>query len=253
MFGGPLMGPGVGLGMAPMGPMGIGPLGGLMIMMQMMQMMQLLMMMMGQQQGGCGCGGGYPNAGMGMGDMLGLGMGGPPVGGMPFWGSPPGAVPPSFGGYNPGAGGPPPNFGPQQADPSAQIPSFGPNPSKAQINQMIEAACRKYGVPPEIAKAVAYQESGWNPRARSFDGGHGKGIMQIDDRSHQFARGPQVWDPAANIDYGVRLLATNYRRSGGNWRDAVRRYNGSGPMAQRYADRVMSLSQQRPWQRFGVA
>jgi soluble lytic murein transglycosylase-like protein len=145
-----------------------------------------------------------------------------------------------------------PQFGPTQANPSAQIPNYGPNPNKAQINSMIEAACQKYGVTFEVAKAVAYKESGWNPRASSFDGGHGKGIMQIDDRSHAFARTNAVWDPAANIDYGVRLLAENFKKSG-NWRDACRRYNGAGPMAERYANAVMGLTQTQPWQRFNVA
>lgn len=226
--------------------------------MMMLQMMQMMMTMMGQMGGQMGPQNpfqqGYQD-GMNaarMGNMMGNNFM-PPMGGMPYGGMPMGCPP---GGYQnfcppPGYGGGQPNFGPCQANPGAQIPNFGPNPSKAQINTMIEAACQKYGVPPEIAKAVAYKESGWNPRASSFDGGHGKGIMQIDDRSHNFAKGPQVWDPAANIDYGVRLLAQNFKRAG-NWRDATRRYNGSGPMAERYANSVMNLSQQRPWTKFGV-
>ncbi|CAN0508972.1 unnamed protein product, partial [Phaeothamnion confervicola] len=131
------------------------------------------------------------------------------------------------------------DFGVSEAHPGASMPDFGPCPSKQQIDEMLNAACEKYGVPPSVAKAVAYQESGWNPKASSFDGGHGKGIMQIDDRSHDFARGGQVWDPAQNIDYGVRLLAQNYKKSGGDWHDAIRHYNGSGPAAEKYADRVM--------------
>ena len=100
-----------------------------------------------------------------------------------------------------------PQFPGMQPNPGQQIPNFGPNPSKPEIGQLLDAAARKYGVPPEIAKAVAYKESGWNARASSFDGGHGKGVMQIDDRSHPFARGQGVWDAGQNIEYGVKLLA----------------------------------------------
>lgn len=227
--------------------------------MMMLQMMQMMLSMMGQMAGM-----NNPQAqfqqgymdGMNaarMGNMMGNGFM-PPMGGMPFGGMPMGFPGGGYQNFSPpgGAGCFNPGFGPMQANPGAQIPNFGPNPSKAQIDQMLNAACQKYGVPPEIAKAVAYKESGWNPRASSFDGGHGKGIMQIDDRSHAFARGPQVWDPAANIDYGVRLLAQNFKRTG-NWREAVRRYNGSGPMAERYANSVMNMTQTRPWTRFGVA
>jgi hypothetical protein len=34
-------------------------------------------------------------------------------------------------------------------NPAVQIPRFGPNPDKKQIEQMLEAAAAKYGIPPE--------------------------------------------------------------------------------------------------------
>lgn len=48
------------------------------------------------------------------------------------------------------------------------------------------------------------------------DGGHGRGLMQIDDRHHGFVHalfddGLSLWkDPTFNIMYGARLLARNY-------------------------------------------
>lgn len=245
MMGSPVMGMG-GIGGGFGNPMG----------MMMLQMMQLMMQMMGQIMGQMNPQMAF-NQGMmngmnaaQMGNMMGNNFGSP-MGGMPFGGMPMGFPQGGYQNYAPG-GGFPGNFGPQQANPGAQIPNFGPSPSKPEIGQMLEAACAKYGVPVEIAKSVAYKESGWNPRASSFDGGHGKGVMQIDDRSHAFARGPEVWNPSQNIEYGVKLLADNFKRTG-NWREAVRRYNGSGPMAERYANSVMGMTQTRPWQKFGVA
>ncbi len=256
-MGGPqmMMGP----QMMGMGGIGMGGFGNpmQMMMMQMMQLMQQMMGMMGGQMGQMGQMDPYQRGMMDgmnaarMGNMMGNNFGSP-MGGMPFGGMPMGMPQGGYQNFCPPGGGMNPGFGPQQANPGAQIPNFGPSPSKPEIGQMLEAACAKYGVPVEIAKSVAYKESGWNPRASSFDGGHGKGVMQIDDRSHAFARGPEVWNPAQNIEYGVKLLADNFKRTG-NWREAVRRYNGSGPMAERYANSVMGMTQTRPWQKFGVA
>jgi hypothetical protein len=235
-----------------MGGMSANPMMGMMMSMQLMQMMEIMQMMMGQQQNGNGAMQGG-NPAFQYGQMMGMEAalsGAPP---MPFPGMPMPGMPPQFGNYYPRPRGEQPNFGALQANPGADVPDFGPSPNKQQIDEMLNAACEKYGVPPQVAKAVAYQESGWNPKASSFDGGHGKGIMQIDDRSHDFARTGNVWNPGENIDYGVRLLAQNYQKSGGDWHSAIRHYNGAGPAAEKYAGKVMGLAQQEPWQRWGVA
>lgn len=113
---------------------------------------------------------------------------------------------------------------------------------KAQIERLLVAAAQKYGIPPDILKAVAWQESRWNPRATSFDGGHGKGVMQIDDRFHEFAKTPQVFDAAANIDYGARFLKEKYDETG-TWEKAMERYNGGSD----YPPIVMAHVRNRPW------
>lgn len=156
----------------------------------------------------------------------------------------------SFGGPS-GAGGGSGMTAPP-ADPNTQIPSFGANPSKQQLNQQIEAAAQKYGIPPDILKAIFYKESNWNPAARG-DGGKSYGIGQVYTTAHpdyDIARGQQ--DVSYQIDYSARLLAGLYK-STGDWRTAVRKYNGSGPMAERYADDVMNnLVPSKPWTKFGV-
>ncbi|MEW6284223.1 MAG: transglycosylase SLT domain-containing protein, partial [Candidatus Eremiobacterota bacterium] len=139
------------------------------------------------------------------------------------------------------------------ADPSAQIPSYGANASKQQIGEMLDAAARKYGIPPDILKAIAYKESRWNPGAVG-DGGKSFGIGQIYTTAHpdyDVNRGRQ--DIAYQIDYMARFLSNLYKQTG-DWRTAIRRYNGSGPMAERYADDVVNnLLNSKPWQReFGV-
>jgi soluble lytic murein transglycosylase-like protein len=127
-------------------------------------------------------------------------------------------------------------------DSSTTIPSYGANASKAQINEMLEAASAKYGIPADILKGVAYQESGWRVDAKSFDGQHGKGIMQIDDRFHAFARTADVWDPAKNIDYGAKFLRDLYDETG-SWESALKRYNGSSS----YPPLIMAHANNKPW------
>lgn len=129
-----------------------------------------------------------------------------------------------------------------QVDTYATPPSVGANPGKAQIGQLLDAAAQRYGIPADILKGVAYQESGWRADASSFDGGHGKGVMQIDDRYHQFAKTQDVWDPAKNIDYGARYLRGLYDKSG-SWEAALKSYNGSSA----YPPKVLAHASQKPW------
>jgi len=280
-LGPPRCGFGNGMGMVP-GMMNPSMMGGGNRQMMMMMMMRMLMQMMQQMGMGNGMMGGMPGMGGGMsgfGGMPGMGGGmpgfGSPLGigmpgmggGMPGFGGMPGmGGMPGYGGGMPGYGGggygspvgmlPPPSSGgggggypgvggASPADGGMQIPDFGKNPSKLQISQMLEAASKKYGIPPDILKGVAWQESGWNPKASSFDGGHGKGIMQIDDRFHPFARTQDVWDPAKNIDYGSKYLADLYKKTG-SWQGALKRYNGGSS----YPPKIMAHARNKPWTKY---
>lgn len=118
----------------------------------------------------------------------------------------------------------------------------GKKTSKAEIGRLLEAAGKRHGIPDEIIKAVAYQESTWRANAESYDGGHGKGVMQIDDRSHKFAKTAAVWDPAQNIEYGANFLKELYQKHG-NWTKALKGYNGGSA----YPPKIMALAKSQPW------
>ncbi len=133
---------------------------------------------------------------------------------------------------------PPPLPPPETAMPMGAPISHDPH----SLAKVLDAASQKYDIPPDILKAVAWQESTWNPLARSFDEEHGKGVMQIDDRFHEFAKTRDVWDPVKNIDYGARYLSDLYRETG-SWEGALKRYNGGDD----YPPKVLGLSQQQPW------
>jgi soluble lytic murein transglycosylase-like protein len=144
------------------------------------------------------------------------------------------------------SGGQAASTGAPAANPNQEISSVGPNPGKAQIERLLEQAAAKYGIPPDILKAVAWKESNWNPGSVG-DGGKSHGIMQIYSTAHpdyDVARGKA--DVAYNIEYGAKFLAGLYKRYG-NWQEAVVHYNGSGPAAVAYGSSVMSLAQQKPW------
>ena len=99
----------------------------------------------------------------------------------------------------------------------------------------IEAAARRHGVDPRLLEAVAAQETG-GPGASSGrnivgDGGHGRGVFQIDDRYHAFANTPAAMDPAANADYAAGMIADNLKRYGGDVHKALSAYNAGDPNA----------------------
>lgn len=99
----------------------------------------------------------------------------------------------------------------------------------------IAAAARRHGLDPDLLAAVAAQETG-GPGSNSGhnivgDGGHGRGIFQIDDRWHPFASTLAAMDPEKNADYAAGMLAGLLKRYGGNVREALSAYNSGSPTA----------------------
>jgi hypothetical protein len=79
---------------------------------------------------------------------------------------------------------------------------------------IIEQVASEIAMEPFLVVAIGSRESGWGrhlkpagPRGKCRDtGGHGRGLLQIDDRYHEFARSGRWDDPEENIRYGVALL-----------------------------------------------
>lgn len=96
------------------------------------------------------------------------------------------------------------------------------------IKGMVTAAAKNAGVNPSLGHAVVKVESMYNPRATG-KGGY-IGLMQL---SYQTARGmgfrgsrQALYEPSANLQYGMRYLAEAYRKAGGNTCAAVSKYQG---------------------------
>ncbi len=82
--------------------------------------------------------------------------------------------------------------------------------SRSDIGRIIVAEARRQGVPPAFALAVAWQESGWQPRVVSYAGAIG--VMQLLPTTGDWVsaamlgRSVNLWDPRENVLAGVRLL-----------------------------------------------
>lgn len=99
----------------------------------------------------------------------------------------------------------------------------------------IASAARRHGLDPELLAAVAAQETG-GPGSNAGrnvvgDGGHGRGLFQIDDRWHAFASTPAAMDPAKNADYAAGMLSGLLKQYGGNVHEALSAYNSGSPTA----------------------
>ncbi|PKG21854.1 lytic transglycosylase domain-containing protein [Niallia nealsonii] len=119
----------------------------------------------------------------------------------------------------------------------------GVNPSFQQINCLLTNAALAYKIPPEIVKAVAYQESGWKQYVNTkplvaSDGGIG--IMQLTNQT-KYSEEKLKTDILYNIQAGVEVLDSMYKRgdlpkiSGAdrqiieNWYFPIMAYNGTKP------------------------
>ncbi len=99
----------------------------------------------------------------------------------------------------------------------------------------IAGAARRHGLDADLLAAVAAQETG-GPGSNAGrnvvgDGGHGRGLFQIDDRWHSFAKSPSAMDPGDNADYAAGMISGLLARYKGNVHRALSAYNAGDPDA----------------------
>jgi peptidoglycan hydrolase-like protein with peptidoglycan-binding domain len=105
--------------------------------------------------------------------------------------------------------------------------------NRARVRRTLVRSARRYHVRPELARALAWVESGFQPSVVSPVGAWG--VMQVTPQTWVFVEtliGPVQKTPAGNVRVGVRYLRYLLREFHGSERKAVAAYN-QGPASLR--------------------
>lgn len=132
---------------------------------------------------------------------------------------------------------------------ASQSPQQKADTHDSSYDGIIETASKKYGIDPALVKAVVRAESGYRPDAMSRAGA--QGLMQLMPGTARGLGVSDPFDPAQNIDGGVRYLKSQMDRFGdvklalaayNAGPGAVTKYGGVPPYkeTQDYVNKVLS-------------
>ncbi len=144
-----------------------------------------------------------------------------------------------------------------QRDPAA-FATIRVGPAEGRYDEHILTQCHAYELEPALAKAVMKAESGFDPHALSNKGAIG--LMQLMPETAQRLGVADPWDPAENIEGGIKYLSTLVRQFGSvelaaaaynAGENAVIKYGGIPPYAetQNYVKSVRTESGVLPAER----
>ena len=105
-------------------------------------------------------------------------------------------------------------------------------PGKVDLDALIRRLSERYGLPPELVRAVIRQESAYDPFAVSVKGA--QGLMQLMPATARRFGVQDVFDPAENVLGGVKYLRFLLDRYEGDTRLALAAYNAGEGAVDRY-------------------
>jgi soluble lytic murein transglycosylase-like protein len=110
------------------------------------------------------------------------------------------------------------------------------------LAELTARASAKTGLPANVIAAEIAVESTCDPLAVSKDGGVGltQVMPKIWAAKYNNFQDKNLLNPVDSIDVGMNILAENVKTWG--LRQGIKRYNGSGPDADIYAGKVMTLA-----------
>ena len=107
--------------------------------------------------------------------------------------------------------------------PKTQIASLQIPQSAAWINDIVEQAAVRHAVDPNLVRAIVQVESNFNPHAVSRKGAIG--LMQLMPKTAKSLNVSNPYDPAQNVDAGVRHFKQLLDSYGGNLELSLAAYN----------------------------
>ena len=121
-------------------------------------------------------------------------------------------------------------------NPKRQAPLGDLTSGDRGIDKMIVHAGAKYGVDPKLIYYVIRQESQFKPAARS--GKDAQGLMQIISATADRFKVQNRYDPAQNIEGGVKYLRWLLKRFDGNVNLALAGYNAGEGSVEKCGNKV---------------
>jgi soluble lytic murein transglycosylase-like protein len=112
------------------------------------------------------------------------------------------------------------------------VPPAAEKPAPTPFDDIIREAAAKYGVDPDLVRAVVRTESEFDPRARSAAGA--EGLMQLMPVLQRELGVRHPFDPRENIFGGVKYLSRLLERHEGNVDLALASYNAGPRNVARY-------------------
>lgn len=114
--------------------------------------------------------------------------------------------------------------------------------AQLETNNHIDKIAKRYGLNPDIVKALIEEESGWVASAEG-DNGNSIGLMQIQERWHKERITrlgiTNLYDPEQNVTVGCDILSELLNKYG-NYEDALSVYNsGNTEDGKAYAERIL--------------
>ena len=121
---------------------------------------------------------------------------------------------------------------PGVANADGELGSVEIETEEPSIDTYISKAAETYQVDAALIKAVIMAESGYNPRAVSHRGA--QGLMQLMPNTARWLGVEDAFDPALNIDGGVRYLRRLIDRFKGDIKLALAAYNAGSRYVRKY-------------------
>ncbi|HEX8169169.1 MAG TPA: lytic transglycosylase domain-containing protein [Thermoanaerobaculia bacterium] len=104
--------------------------------------------------------------------------------------------------------------------------------SEIPYGELIHEKAEKYDVDPALVAAVIEQESRFRPGAKSQVGA--RGLMQLMPRTGRWMGASNLYDPAQNIDAGVKYIKYLNGRFNGDLKKTIAAYNAGEGNVKRY-------------------